>query len=82
MNKNIKLIIKKKIKKCDIKYITKIECDDLLEQYNPLIVIDFIFMYDLFQFYILKFKYVLILFFFLYYILQNILKKKLNINKI
>lgn len=82
MNKNIKLIIKKKIKKCDKKYITNNDCDDLLKQYKPLIIIDFIYVYDLFQFYILKFKYVLIFFFLFYYILQNILKKKLNINKI
>jgi len=68
MNKNIKLIIKKKFKKCDKKYITNINCDDLLKQYSPLIIIDFIYLYELLQIYILKFKYVLILFLFLYFI--------------
>lgn len=71
MNKNIKLIIKKKIKKCNNKYITNINCDDLLKQYKPLIIVDFMFLYDLFKFYILKFKYVFILFFFFYYTLQK-----------
>jgi hypothetical protein len=82
MNKNIKLIIKKKIKKCNNKYITNIDCDELLKQYNTLIIVDFTFIYDLFKFYILKFKYVFILFSFYIILYKNILKKKLNINKI
>lgn len=68
MDKNIKLIIKKKLKKYNKKHITHIDCNDLLKQHKLFIVIDFIFLYNLLIFYILKYKIIIIFVFVLYII--------------